>query len=195
MAAFRAVIAAVAVGVSLIAASTTSATPLDDCAQRVIRDWYSGGRVDGVYPLPCYRAAIRALPADVLQYSDADRDISSALAYARQKRRDAAAQKATRAKEQEAARKAAKAARSTSAAKPAPKTTAKPRREPASAATSPLRRPVDTPVRIASAPNPTGAAGTVPYPLLVLAALAAILLLSGAAGWVVSRRRRPASDR
>jgi len=196
MAAFRAVIAAVAVGVSLIAASTTSATPLDDCAQRVIRDWYSGGRVDGVYPLPCYRAAIRALPADVLQYSDADRDISSALAYARQKRRDAsraaAAQKAARAKEQDAARKAA---RSTSAAKPVTKTTAKPRREPASAVTSPLRRPVDTPVRIASAPDPTGAAGTVPYPLLVLAALAAILLLSGGAGWVVSRRRRPASDR
>ena len=50
---------------------------LDACAQRVIRDWYSGGRVDDVYPLACYRAAIRALPDDVLQYSNADQDIAA----------------------------------------------------------------------------------------------------------------------
>ena len=49
----------------------------------MIRDWYSGGRVDKVYPLPCYRAAIRALPDDVLQYSDASAAIERALENAR----------------------------------------------------------------------------------------------------------------
>ena len=67
----------------LTAAPVASAGPLDTCAQRVIRDWYSGGRVNGVYPLACYRAAIEALPDDVLEYSEADRDIARALAFAR----------------------------------------------------------------------------------------------------------------
>jgi len=69
----RAVVVMAAVACVLDTASSAGAGALDDCAQRVIRDWYSGGRVDKVYPLPCYRAAIRALPDDVLQYSDAQR--------------------------------------------------------------------------------------------------------------------------
>ena len=74
---------------AIVAASLTVALPAgasstDACAQRVIRDWYAGGRVDGVYPLRCYRAAIRALPEDVLQYSDARNEIERALAYAAQ---------------------------------------------------------------------------------------------------------------
>ena len=80
-------------GLSFVAAALTIAAPagagpLDACAQRVIRDWYSGGRIDRMYPLGCYRAAIRALPEDVLQYSDADKDIARALAYAQRGRRD-----------------------------------------------------------------------------------------------------------
>ena len=78
----------VAVAGALLAAPAPPAAPLDDCAQRVIRDWYSGGRVDGVYPLACYRAALEALPADVLQYSNADQDIRRALAYAKRGRTD-----------------------------------------------------------------------------------------------------------
>ena len=66
-----------------VAPSPGVAGSLDACAQRVIRDWYTGGRIDGVYPLACYRAAIRALPDDVLQYSNADQDIRRALAFAR----------------------------------------------------------------------------------------------------------------
>ncbi len=69
-------------------AGSAGAGALDACAQRVIRDWYSGGRVDNVYPLRCYSAAIRALPSDVLQYSDADQDIRRALAFARRGRSD-----------------------------------------------------------------------------------------------------------
>ena len=66
-----------------VAPSPGVAGSLDACAQRVIRDWYTGGRIDGAYPLACYRAAIRALPDDVLQYSNADQDIRRALAFAR----------------------------------------------------------------------------------------------------------------
>ena len=55
------VIAAAAFTLVLAPASGVAGS-LDACAQRVIRDWYSGGRIDDVYPLACYRAAIRALP-------------------------------------------------------------------------------------------------------------------------------------
>ena len=79
----RAVVVMAAVASVLGTASPAGAGGLDDCAQRVIRDWYSGGRVDKVYPLPCYRAAIRALPDDVLQYSDASAAIERALENAR----------------------------------------------------------------------------------------------------------------
>ena len=80
----RAVVVMAAAAASVLGtASPASASALDECAQRVIRDWYSGGRVDKVYPLPCYRAAIRALPDDVLQYSDASAAIERALENAR----------------------------------------------------------------------------------------------------------------
>ena len=71
-----------------VAPSPGVAGSLDACAQRVIRDWYTGGRIDGAYPLACYRAAIRALPDDVLQYSNADQDIRRALAFARRGQND-----------------------------------------------------------------------------------------------------------
>ena len=84
----RPLVSAAVVAAALTIAAPAGAGPLDACAQRVIRDWYSGGRIDGMYPLGCYRAAIRALPEDVLQYSDADKDIARALAYAQRGRRD-----------------------------------------------------------------------------------------------------------
>jgi hypothetical protein len=62
----------------------------DDCGQRVIGDWSSDGRVGQGYPLACYRAALRSLPEDVLQYSSADEEIRRALALARQARSEQA---------------------------------------------------------------------------------------------------------
>jgi hypothetical protein len=174
MAMLRAVASTVAMVAFVVTASTASATPLDDCAQRVIRDWYAGGRVDDVYPLPCYRAAIRALPADVLQYSDADRDIASALAYARQGRRDSA---------RAAAREAPQAERDASRVASAQP---KPRRS-ASTDPPPVLRAPDGPVRLASGPEPA-ARGSVPYPIIALAGLAGVLLLCATAGWLARRR-------
>jgi hypothetical protein len=52
------------------------------CAERVVDDWYDNGRVDYVYPLKCYRQAIKILPPDVKDYSTAKEVIERALADA-----------------------------------------------------------------------------------------------------------------
>ena len=48
------------------------------CWKRLINDWYDG-RIDNVYPVKCYREAIKHLPEDVASYSDAREDIQRAL--------------------------------------------------------------------------------------------------------------------
>ena len=83
MRAVPAAVGVLAVATFLVLPVPAQAGEVDACAQRVIRDWYSGGTVNGIYPLGCYRAALRALPEDVRQYSDANREIARALAYAR----------------------------------------------------------------------------------------------------------------
>ena len=164
-----------------------SAGSLDACAQRVIRDWYSGGRVDEVYPLPCYRAAIRALPNDVLEYSEADKDIARALAFARRGRGD------QRTSDQGTTAGGARQ-------DPAPRTppAAAPPANDAGESSAPeprqTKKPLapttgDGPSRLASGPEPTEVSAAVPYPVIVLAALAGTLLLTGAVGWTLARRR------
>jgi hypothetical protein len=48
------------------------------CWKRLINDWFDG-RIDNVYPVKCYREAIKHLPEDVESYSDAREDIERAL--------------------------------------------------------------------------------------------------------------------
>jgi hypothetical protein len=48
------------------------------CDSRLLRDW-SDGRIDGTYPVGCYRTALRSLPADLKVYSSAPDDIAQAL--------------------------------------------------------------------------------------------------------------------
>ena len=160
----------------LAPARPAGAESLEACAQRVIRDWYSGGRVDRVYPLPCYRAAIRSLPEDVLQYSNADRDIARALAYARQGRSEP--NDAGQASEEPAPRPASSAHAPTDGAATVP-----PER-PAHV----TRRP-DLPVGLASGPQRETASASLPYPVIGLAILAGVLLLTGGVGWLTARRR------
>jgi hypothetical protein len=53
--------------------------PVDrTCANVLVRDW-ADGRIDGTYPLVCYRAALKSLPTDIRIYSSAPDDISEAL--------------------------------------------------------------------------------------------------------------------
>ena len=197
MTAVRAVIGVLTVASCLGFAPPAGAGPYDACAQRVIRDWYSGGRVDGTYPLACYRAAMRALPEDVRQYSDADREIARALAYARQGLRDPGpgpAAPATKPKPAPPPPPRERAERTTSSAarasRSAPAPSPKRRAEPPEA--SPGARPVpalDGPVRLASAAGPVDGTG-LPYPVIVLATLAALLVVTAGGARLAARRRR-----
>src|SRR5438067_7649743 len=60
-------------------ASATRAAP--PCWKTLLNDWYDG-RIDNVYPIPCYQDAIRHLPTDVKVYSSAAEDIQRALQLA-----------------------------------------------------------------------------------------------------------------
>ena len=48
------------------------------CWKVLINDWYDG-RIDGTYPIHCYREALQHLPTDVETYSSARDDIKQAL--------------------------------------------------------------------------------------------------------------------
>jgi hypothetical protein len=69
-------------------AAPTASAEAKTCADEVVADWYGDGRVDKIFPLHCYQEAIRSLPVDVLDYSNAKEDILRALAYARQDKPD-----------------------------------------------------------------------------------------------------------
>jgi hypothetical protein len=60
-------------------ATTARANPAPACAHRLLTDWRDG-RIDGTYPLGCYREALRNLPTDVRMYSSAEDDIRQAMA-------------------------------------------------------------------------------------------------------------------
>ena len=82
---FLASLVAVATLASLALAPAASAKT---CAEQVIDDWYGNGRVDQIFPKHCYLEAIRSLPVDVKDYSNAEDDIRRALAYAAQGKPD-----------------------------------------------------------------------------------------------------------
>ncbi len=60
------------------AASPAAAKRKTPCWKALINDWYDG-RIDGTYPIPCYRSALKHLPTDVQTYSSARDDIRQAL--------------------------------------------------------------------------------------------------------------------
>ena len=71
-------LAAVTVGLLLAAFTATSAAAKAPCWKQVLNDW-SNNRAIGHYPLHCYRDAIRNLPEDVRDYSNAADEIQAAL--------------------------------------------------------------------------------------------------------------------
>jgi hypothetical protein len=76
-----------ALSLALLAAPGTAAAA-PSCAKAVVADWYGDGRVDQIYPIHCYTDAIRSLPVDVLDYSNAKEDILRALSYAKKGKPD-----------------------------------------------------------------------------------------------------------
>ena len=77
---------AFAAGVLLLALPGTAAAKTP-CWKQVLNDW-SNSRAIGVYPLHCYRDAIRNLPEDLRDYSSAADDIQAALQAQLAKYRD-----------------------------------------------------------------------------------------------------------
>ena len=62
----------------LLLAFPATAAAKTPCWKQVLNDW-SNGRPIGVYPLHCYRDAIKNLPEDLRDYSEAADDIQAAL--------------------------------------------------------------------------------------------------------------------
>jgi hypothetical protein len=72
-------LAAVALTLGLGAGvAPASAKGKPPCWKTLINDWYDG-RIDGVYAIHCYREALQHLPTDVDTYSSAREDIKQAL--------------------------------------------------------------------------------------------------------------------
>jgi hypothetical protein len=73
----RRLLAVMALGVMALA-FTGTAGAAQSCGSRVLADWRDG-RLDGTYPVKCYRQALAELPEDVQVYSTAQADITRAL--------------------------------------------------------------------------------------------------------------------
>ncbi len=73
---------AVIAGASTLALSVAPASGATPCAERVIADWSDNGRIDRLYPLDCYEAAIDAIPVDLRDYTNAADVIERALTAA-----------------------------------------------------------------------------------------------------------------
>lgn len=85
---FTAALLLVAGALALVALVTPGKASAASCAKQVVADWYGDGRVDQIYELHCYADAIRSLPVDVLDYSNAKEDILRALSYAKRGKSD-----------------------------------------------------------------------------------------------------------
>jgi hypothetical protein len=66
---FRLATALAAVLAALLASSVAAAKP--PCADAILADWLDDSRIDRVYALECYEAAIDAIPDDLRDYTDA----------------------------------------------------------------------------------------------------------------------------
>jgi hypothetical protein len=151
---------------ALVAAGPAGAAKTDNCAKQVFADWYDNGRVDNIYPQHCYREAIKLLPVDIRDYSSAREDILRALAYAKQGKSDPGD-------------KGSNGNNSGGTAGGNNNGGGTPTTDPGgNDGAGPGSTSVDT-----SGPS------AVPVPLIVLAAIAALLLALGAAGYVTRRRR------
>jgi len=143
------------------------------CGEKVVDDWYGDGRVDEIFPPHCYLDAIRSLPVDVKDYSNAEEDIRRALAYAQQHKPDPGP----------AGGPAPTGTGADPVAEP-PTTTAPDETETTSVPTTSDDPGSDT---VAAAGVDTSGPSSVPIPLVILGGLALLLLAAGAAGYL-SRR-------
>jgi hypothetical protein len=158
--------------VVLSAVGANSAMAKTKCADQVVADWFNDGRVDKIYPLECYRRAIKSLPPDVVDYSNAKEEIGRALAFAKQGKPDPGGKG------------------------PTPTTGTTPTGTTPTGTTPTGTTPTgttptsETPTATQQTTDTSGPS-SVPIPLLVLGGLAVLLLAAGSAGYL---RRRMNGD-
>ncbi len=162
------------------AATDATAQATKSCAKQVVADWYDDGRVDKIYPLECYRAAIKSLPPDVIDYSNAKEEIGRALAYAKQGKPDPGGEDPT-----------------PPATTPTDTASTDTSRTDTSSAIISHEIGAGTPqpdvvTQAATQATDTSGPSSVPIPLLVLGGLAVLLLAAGSAGYL--RRRLNGED-
>lgn len=148
---------AAALALGTAAPAAASTTP---CWKVVVSDWYADGRIDNTYPLHCYQDALRHLPPDVRAYADASDEIQRAMQAAIRDNREKLSQSSTGNRKRDE-----QSAFSKGGGGDPPKGF--------------LSRWIDW-----LGPNN---AGSVPLPLLVLAAIAMLLLTAAAASFVARR--------
>ncbi len=174
------VLALAALGSLLLSAGPALAA---SCGKQVVDDWYDNGRVDKIYPLSCYREAIRILPTDVLDYSNAKQEIGRALAYAKQGKQDPGAKPATATTTTETT-----PATSTTSTETSPSQTAPDRTQTTETTPAPDTTQTDTTsLTEAGGDVDTSGPSSVPVPLIVLGGLAVLLLAAGSAGYLARR--------
>ncbi len=160
---------------ALSAVVTDAAMAKKTCAQQVIDDWFDDGRVDKIYPLPCYTQAIKSLPPDLLIYGNAEDEIGRALAFAKQGKPDPGGGGPT------PTTTGATETTLTTTTKTGTTNTGTTKTGTTDTGTT------DTAETDATATDTSGPS-SVPVPLLVLGGLAVVLLAAGSAGYL--RRRR-----
>ena len=167
-------LAAVALTLGLGAGvAPASAKGKPPCWKTLINDWYDG-RIDGIYAIHCYREALQHLPTDVDTYSSARDDIKQAL----QKRITQGTQTGT--------------TTTGSAVPPGPG--GSDGNDNGSGTQNPSgnngnNQSASGPVQSAFDATKPGSADSVPVPLIVLGAVALLLMVAGATGFLTRRMR------
>lgn len=70
----------------LALALTGRAAAAPPCAEAILADWLDNNRIDRLYDLPCYEAAVDAIPLDIRPYSDVEDVIRRAFQAAAHRR-------------------------------------------------------------------------------------------------------------
>jgi hypothetical protein len=165
------------------------------CWQVLLNDWYDG-RIDGTYPIHCYREALKHLPSDVDTYSSARDDIERALQSARLAARSTGKSLDPNTLIQPSApgTKPTSTVASKTGTKSRGKPTAKGGSKDVITIAAPGRKQGTGIAKVADNLN-GGGASSLPLPLLILGGLALLLVALGGAGlvWRHFQGRRPAS--
>jgi hypothetical protein len=70
---------ALVAGVVLLLALPGQASAATPCWERVINDWLKDGRIDGTYSVKCYQQALKNAPEDLRDYSNVTDVIQAAM--------------------------------------------------------------------------------------------------------------------